>query len=243
MEMPKRKALIPYLICATVATLNIVGFILLLIGLHKRFAFFTVLSGGKMFFYSLMVLLPLVIGVCIVLIYRKISKRTKGALFALLATSVVISLIYIIAFSIMPPCGSETNRVEDYLVFDESCPAYYVSYSSLFPQQIPKSAENVKYFYRYNNYPDLHYDIFAQWTLPRDEYKTEKQRLVSAFPNAEIETSEGFNIAYVSDEKKSTLDHIVFAFNDKTFTLRYCVSYIEHVDINGFTPYYEDLTW
>lgn len=243
MEMPRGKALIPYLICAAAATLNIIGFILLLVGLHKRFAFFAVLSGGKMFFYSLMVLLPLLVSVFLVVLYRKIGKKTRVALFALLATSVVISLIFVIAFSIMPPCGSETNKVENYLVFDESCPAYYVSYSGLFPQQIPKSAENVKYFYRYNNYPDLHYDIFAQWSMPREEYNAEKQRLISAFPNTEIEASEGFSMAYISDEKKSTLDHIVFAFNDKTFTLRYCVSYIEHVDINGFTPYYEELTW
>ena len=243
MNLPKGKALIPYLFAFLVAFLNVVGFICLITGLHKRFAFFTVTSVGRMIFYSLMVLLPLFVSVVIILLYKHIVKKTKITLFAFLATSVIVSMIFVVAFSIMSPCGSLTKDPDNYLVLDESSPVYFVSYIDFLPKQIPASAENVSYLYRYSNSPDVHSDIFVQWTMPRDDYNAEKSRLLQNFPNVGVEQSGKYDVVYISDEKKTNLDHMGFAFSDSSFTIRYFVSYIEHVDINGLSPYYEDLTW
>lgn len=243
MDKAKGKALAAYLICALFSVFSATALLLILIGLHKKFSFFTVVSGGRLFFYLLMVLLPLIVGVLLIVFYRKVGKRTKTTLFALLATSVVISFVFIIAFLIMPPCASETNNPENYLIFDESCPASDITYNGLLPSEIPSECENVRYFYTYSNYPDLHYDVFAQWSLPREKYNAEKERLVSLFPESEVETIGDYSVVFISDEKKTTLDHIAFAFNDKNFTVRYMVSYIENVDVNGIAPYYEGLAW
>ncbi|MBQ7654156.1 MAG: hypothetical protein IJS17_03690 [Clostridia bacterium] len=243
MEKPRGKALAATIVCVVFSLLSVSAYLLILIGLHRRFRFFEIVSGGRMFFYSLMVLLPLLVGVLVMLLYRHIGKKTKAALFALFATSVVLSLVFVIAFSIMPPCASVTTDTSDYLVFDESCPASSVSYNGLFPTRIPAEAENVMYIYRYYNYPDLCYDIVAQWRLPRAEYEAEKQRLFSLFPNKEVETIGSYSVVFISDEKKSTLDQIAFAFDDDAFTMRYIVSYIENVDINSLSPFYESYPW
>lgn len=243
MEAPKKKSPIPYIICALLSAAGLVAYMLVLIGLHRQFSCFKVISPGRMIFYSLMVLLPTVVGVLMIVFYKRFGRKTKTVLFALLATSVVLSFVFLIAFSIMPPCASVTSDAGNYLVFDKDCPAYFITYGDMFPGQIPSGAENVRYFYRYRNYPDLNYDVFAQWTLPRSEYNSEKQRLVSLFPNAEVEEVGDYCIVFLSDEKKTTLDHIAFAFNDKTFTFRYMVSYIENVDVNELEPYYEELVW
>lgn len=242
MDKAKAKSVASFVICALFSLLSAVTFVMIQIGLHKRFSYFTVISVGRMVLYSLMVLLPFIVGVLLIVFRSKIGKKTKISLYALLALSVILSFVFTIAFSVMPPCASETNKRENYLVFDEDCPAYYIPYKGMFPKQIPSAAENVQYYYTYRNYPDLSYDIFAQWTLPRAEYNAEKTRMIELFPDAVVEETGDFNVVYVSDEKKTTLDHVAFAFNDKTFTFRYMVSYIENVDVNGLEPYYERLS-
>ena len=79
--------------------------------------------------------------------------------------------------------------------------------------------------------------IFAASYFFEDKKDTHKKA------SDNISTSENFDCLYISDEKKTILDHVIFAYNDSTLTLRYTVSYIENVDINENIPLYETYVW
>lgn len=243
MNSPKGRSLSTYIFCAVLSLPGALTFVLILVNLHREFMYFTVLSFWRMLFFCLFVISPLIAGSILFVLLKRIGKKTKAALFSLLVFFVFLSFVFTIAFSVAPPCGSFTDDEKNYLQFEESSPAYVLSSSSLFLKNIPENAENVDYVYQFYNYPDTRYDIFVSWSLPRDEYQKEKSRLFETYPNVTSEIFGDFDFFFICDEKKSTLDYMAFAFDDSSFTVRYVVSYIENVDINSLTPYYESKSW
>lgn len=237
------KTLVTYIICAVLSLPSAVTLILIFVNLHRNYMYFTVLSAWRIFFFCFFVVSPLIAGSILFVLLRRIGKKTKAALFSLLVFCVLLSFVFTAAFSVSPPCGSFTDDEKNYLCFEQTSPAYALSSSSLFLKNIPENAENTDYVYQFYNYPDTRYDIFVSWSLPRDEYEKEKKRLLESYPNVTSEIFGNFDFFFICNEKKSTLDYMAFAFNDKNFTVRYMASYIENVDINSLSPYYESKTW
>lgn len=239
----KNSKIIPRAVCLIVALINIAVFVLMTVNLHRLYTYFTVLSPFRMIFFSLMILLPFIVGITMAVIYLRIEKRGRIWGFASLFVSVIFSFIFMMSMSLVSPFGSQTDNSEDYLKFDEACAISTTAFSKLFPEEIPKNAENTKYFYRYHTYPDELYDVVAEWTLPREEYEREKNRVLSEYSSIMHNTYGEYKCVYISSEKKTDYDYIFFAYNDENRTLRYIVSYIDNVDINGLSPYYETLDW
>ena len=239
----KKKKIIPRAICAVTALINVVVFVLMMVNLNRLYTYFTILSPFRMIFFSLMILLPLIVGVTMAIIYLGLEKRGRIWGFASLFFSVIFSFVFMMSMSLVSPFGSETDNKEDYLKFDEACAIGATAFSKLFPAEIPESAENVEYFYRYHTYPDELYDVVAEWKLPRKEYEEEKNRVLSEYGSIMHNTYGGYKCIYICSEKKTDYDYIFFAYNDESRTLRYVVSYIDNVDVNGLSPYYETLDW
>lgn len=237
------RTIVAYISLLTIALLNVITFVLIQINQRKTFQYYTVTSFGRLLFFSTMILLPALLCVIAVLLLKKTGRKTKITLFSCVGVSIIFSLVFLVANSIMPPCQSKTDDIKNYLKFDEQCPISQLSFKNFFSEEIPENAENIKYSYSFGIYPDINYDVFVEFSLPRDEYNKEKQRLIALNPNAHFSTSENFDCLYISDEKKTILDHVIFAYNDSTLTLRYTVSYIENVDINENIPLYETYVW
>lgn len=242
-QKPRGKTFAAYISLIIIALLNIITFVLIKTGQHKIFQYYTVTSFGRMLFFSIMMLLPTLLSVVTLLILKKSGRKSKIAMLSCVGVSIMFSFVFAVANSIMPPCQSKTNDVENYLKFDEQCPLSQLYFDNFFLEEIPKNAENVKYSYSFGTYPDTNYDVFVEFSLPRDEYEKEKQRVINSHPNAIVGATENFDCLYISNEKKTTLDYIIFAYSDTTLTLRYAVSYIENVDINGMKPLYEHYIW
>ena len=113
------------------------------------------------------------------------------------------------------------------------------------------------YYYRYLSSFDYTYDVYAEWPLNKDEYTKEIERVSSIFSKSVenetynyefIEQRKGeYNclILYSGDKPFSTVtnsyEYIIFAYNDKTNTVRYI--YCSSLENGADQPYYLELDW
>lgn len=196
--------------------------------------------------------------------WKKIARRI---LLGVCVLSIPIS--FFMSFGIVSK--SETTDFRNYRDFDADCLANRnVVFQELFPNW-PHYFENVKqadgsyktvyldshYYYHYHQGFDYTYDIYAEWPLNKDDYAKEVERVSAVFlKNVEnktynykfIEQTKGdYNclILYNGDEPFSTVidnyDYIIFAYNDKTNTVRYI--YCDSLENGADQPYYLELEW
>ncbi len=72
------------------------------------------------------------------------------------------------------PLISETDNISFYLVLDNE--TEYEAIFKMFPSDIPASANNIQYKYRYEPI-ELDYEVNAQWLLSQTDYDSEKMRV------------------------------------------------------------------
>ncbi len=126
---------------------------------------------------------------------RFFRKKTKNAI----KTNVVLSAVCAVAipgiflwfaFTALVFDGEiycETDKPEHYLDFSDNANWLYREAIKIFPSEIPKYAENVKYYYRLNG---DYYDVFAEWTIP--EYTASAEEWKELLENVYVEDSDAF---------------------------------------------------
>ena len=208
--------------------------------------------------------------IMVLIVSRTKLKWKKSAQRILLVFCILsIPFSYFMSFGIVSK--SQTTDFRNYRDFDADCLANRnVVFQELFPNW-PHYFENVKqadgsyksvyldshYYYHYHQGFDYTYDIYAEWPLNEDEYTKEVKRAAAVFAkNIENKT---YNykfaelmkgdyhclILYSGDEpfNKATdnYDYIIFAYNNKTKTVRYiCCDSLEN---GADQPYYLELDW
>lgn len=164
--------------------------------------------------------------------------------------------------SLAPPVYSYTENPQNYLVLDEYVRMYGNDIYTLFPANIPRSVisedsswyppdsfpETTKYYYKYENMIDQSFDIVAEWKLPKEEYVTTKEAILDKDGIKAQKQKGDWKCIYFEDcENDDTIKHsfyfLVFAYNDKTNTVRYISSYCLDAANGAYTPYYFELEW
>lgn len=240
MEKISKKALAGYIIAGLIAVADILNYIITVVNLRRNFLYFYFTSVGRFVFYSIMMLLPFFAGTAYAFFAGKTERKGKTALICTVVLSVILSFIFTVFMGIMTPCGSKTEDLKNYLVFDKNS---IVISNGMFPEKIPDKAENIKYYYNFVGEPDIVNEVYAEWRLPRDEYEAEKKRLREKFSMKNSEQIANYVLIYISDEDKTDYDYNFYAYNDTSFTIRYVSSYIQNIDVNGIEPYYATLKW
>lgn len=161
-----------------------------------------------------------------------------------------------------PPVYSQTENPKNYLIADEYVRMYGDDIYKLFPVNIPQSAisedsswyppdkfpETTKYYYKYESVIDPSFDIVAEWKLPEEEYETTKEEILKKDGITAQKQKGDWQCVYFADcEEDDTIKYdfyfLVFAYNDKTSTVRYISSYCMDAANGAYTPYYFELEW
>lgn len=206
-----------------------------------------------------------------VLIFSKTKLKWKKIAQRFLLVFCVLSIPISFSMSFGIVSRSETTDFRNYRDFDADCLANRnVVFQELFPNW-PHYFENVKqtdgsyktvyldshYYYHYHQGFDYTYDIYAEWPLNKDDYAKEVERVSAVFlKNVENKTYNykfteqikgDYNclILYNGDEPftsaTNSYDYIIFAYNDKTDTVRYI--YCDSLENGADQPYYLELEW
>ncbi len=219
------------------------------------------------FLFTIVSFLPSIAVLIVSKTKLKWKKIAQGILLAFCILSIPVSLF--ISFGIISK--SETTDFRNYRDFDADCLANRnVVFQELLPNW-PHYFENVKqsdgsykpvyldshYYYNYHQGFDYTYDIYAEWPLTKDEYITETKRATAVFIKAVENKTYNYKfteqekgdynclILYNGDEPFSVVtdsyDYIIFAYNDKTQTVRYI--YCNSLENGDAHPYYLELDW
>lgn len=238
----------------------------------ERFPFAKWYSIQFTFVSYFFVVLPLVLALILLWLYRKprlkAAQRKKRRWVAGILAAITLFTLIVIQPRVagilwfMPPVYSETNDPGNYLQVGEYVRSFGKSIHGLFPADIPRSAvaedsrwyppdkfpETTQYYYFHEKVFDDRFDIYAQWVLPDVEYEEEKQRLLTAFEtDGCYQTQKGdWTCLHFTDSTEESVDHsyyfLIFAYQDKTKTVRYIASYA--IDAaEEWLPYYLSLEW
>lgn len=254
-----------------------IGFIIfafVLIKIEHRFIHFE----ENWLFALLLAYGGLVIGVVLSILLIRLSnvkviiKNHLGKISAVSISLILVLMISIpwsVIYSATVVAGvitSKTEKEENYLQLDDFVERQK---SDVFPNAIPVQAERVKYYYRYYSaFLEYKFDIFAEWTLPRNVFKDVVKSKLYYFEKVpvtinkeyndityelqlkerEVASKGDWNLIYYEDsdagrewESDEGGYHIViFAYNEKTKTVRYIDS---ESDYGGYEPYYVSLEW
>ena len=169
----------------------------------------------------------------------------------ILFTSIAFLLIVVMfTFSIMNSFEgilkglfeSETSDIKNYKKFDS-----YVEIdqgiNKLLPQEVPQSAQDISYYYRHAYCFDPDYDIYVEWTLPKEEYLKEKERVMSLFKEQDrkdLDKEDEFTSYVISADDsdfESRYYYLIFEYSDDTNSVRYICSYCMDNAVD-MTPYF-----
>ena len=197
----------------------------------------------------------------------KRKKRRWIAGFALVgALLVCIQPIGLAGLALMPPVYSETNNPENYLTMGNHVKMYGNDIYKLFPANIPRSAvaegsswyppdkflDTTKYYYFFQEVVDPSFHIFAEWVLPEDEFTEELNRINNYYPEGakqQMQWGDWTCLSFTDDtldfkKAESLIDYyyLMFAYNEKTGTVRYIASYSMDCGREE-DPYFLSLQW
>ena len=133
-------------------------------------------------------------------------------------------------------------------------------FDAVFPQELPPSARlpedrlhlnnasfpvSTQYYYYYSDCIDASFDVVAQWTLSAQDY-TQARSAVPQNANQTVQKGEWTCLYYADAEpedwQNATYAILIFAFNDRTRSVRYIASFNEQM-IYAEGPYYLQLDW
>ncbi len=209
----------------------------------------------------------IVLSVIILLLNRKNACSKKKRLqryaygfFALMLVPCWLGAFFLSALSFFSG-ESYTTDVRDYLVMDSWVEDNYgVEIKRIFPDEIPASALDdnknpyhtpytTRYYY-FHDYPlDPSFDIVAQWALPEKEYESAKNEVLNSGLSVQINKGDWVCCYFADSNKKEEVEYwdsktywfLIFAYNDKTNTVRYIASY--SIDSLRDGPYYLSMDW
>lgn len=151
---------------------------------------------------------------------------------------------------------SVTTDINNYRRFDADCLASRDRFLQDMLPTWPGNRADAVYLYRDLPAFDYTYDIYAEWTLPQDEFSAEVARMAKLFSESKPEhivmekgnytllMSMGHDGGYHAvpfEPVTDSYDIYIFAYNEKQCRVRYvnCVSLENGAD----QPYYLELGW
>lgn len=198
--------------------------------------------------------------------WKKVAKRI--ALFLC-----VISLPFCFIMPITTITHSETTDFRYYRDFDSECIANRSSvFQELFPLW-PHYFENVKqsdgsiesvyldahYYYRYLEFMDYTYDIYAEWPLEKDKFYKEVERVKVLFEKHQSEDKAHWDYSVIQKgnytclflhykynnepftEVTDSYTYFIFAYDETNLKVRYI--YCDSLENGADQPYYLQLDW
>lgn len=193
--------------------------------------------------------------------FSKGRKRRKTAseililcCFALIVPSLLTSVF---AIGFVPTVYSQTTDVADYLILDSTVEDVYgEEIRRIFPEKIPESAGKkgdgwvdsypytTRYYYMYQSAIDHSFDIYAEWSLPEDEFLQAVNDAPDNYVHSENK-GEWNCFYYIDTEQEVEADQtyywfLIFAYNEQTHSVRYIASYA--IDSQN-APYYQTVEW
>ena len=188
------------------------------------------------------------------------------AIVLLVATIVLIlgpgtMAIYLVSFA--PVVHSETDNPDHYLVLGLDLQDAEDYLHLIFPDEIPEMACNeiadpasevcypdtTRYYYRYADFVDEDFDIFAQWVLPEDKFTAEVQRIRENLSDRTVYERQWGDWVCLSlteadfEEVTRYYFHYFFAYNEDTNMVRYVYSYCQDGGGEMASPYFLTLDW
>lgn len=197
---------------------------------------------------------------------QKRKRRTTTATVLLIATLVLVlgpgtMAIYVVSFA--PVIHSETDDPDHYLVLGTDLQDAEDYLHLIFPNQIPEAAcheradsaseerypETTRYYYRYADFVDEDFDLFAQWVLPENDFYEEIQRIQNNLAEEEVFERQWGDWVCLSlteedfEEVTRYYRHYFFAYNPKTHMVRYVYSYCQDGGGDMASPYFLTMDW
>lgn len=250
--------ILPILVYAGVNLINKMQF---------RYSHFTAKDFLWNFIFCFGWFLIMVMGVVSFLLCRKKFSFSKGrkrrktaseililCCFALIVPSLLTSVF---AIGFVPTVYSQTTDVADYLILDSTVEDVYgEEIRSIFPEKIPESAGKkgdgwvdsfpytTRYYYMYQSAIDHSFDIFAEWSLPENDFLQAVDDAPDNYVHSENK-GEWNCFYYIDTEQEVEADQtyywfLIFAYNEQTRTVRYIASYA--IDSQN-APYYQTVEW
>ncbi len=151
--------------------------------------------------------------------------KNKAAKKVVIIVSSVI-LVAIVCFAILAfflgGYVSKTTDIDNYLVLDEGSLVHNNECKDLMPDDVPENSVNHVYDYCYRCDLFSGSYIYAEWTLPENEYIAEKQRIA--------DSADTYNLKCYQFEKQdvyknSSRDVAQFSFSDADCCISYYLSY------------------
>lgn len=144
------------------------------------FRYPNVYDWGYLIILLLFAALPSILSWVCAAISRFAKKSIIIVLCVLIAASVPLSMWSMFFWEFCPPLFSQTQDVNNYLKTDK----YVEDVASLeiFPDEIPKSAHKIEYFYRYRHIVEADYDVYLKLNLSKSDFDAEKNALRQHIP-------------------------------------------------------------
>lgn len=219
------------------STMNVIGLIALIIvtiwGYEMKYPhlYFGSLDIKAYLILFIGAIVPLIFSGVGFLIIRSKSYYKKYifkniAISIILILSMFISIVSGGCLLIIPPVESTTTSTDNYLKVDEDLLKYKRAYTKLFPETIPKEAEDVVYSYRKNvSLFETSAKLTATWTLPQDSYSYYKQKVVDEYRIVPV-SDYGYKVMLLPKDNRLLLE-LYFQFDDASRQLSY-TAIIDH---------------
>lgn len=187
---------------------------------------------------------------------KNLQKKIAKFIVALLCLSLFI-LPLIFTVNLIPSTHSETKNPSHYLEVDDDMKPNLDEIYEVFPTMVPcwavdeyslfdkyKDTTKYYYFYQANLFHSGNSDIYAEWQLPYKEYEMAKNKVIEKIDIVFEETKGDWKCVYSLhdegfDNEYEYYRFLLFAYNDKTNTVRYIFS----SGSNPRTPYYTTQEW
>lgn len=168
--------------------------------------------------------LPSIVYLVSLFLYVKSAKKSSKRLVGVIS-AVIIAVLLCFEGYISLVCSSDISKTKDinnYLVLDEGSLVHNSDCFELLPSDVPENAENPVYDYycEFSLFSGSY--VYAEWTLPENEYLEEKQRI--------IDSADKYRLKYYEYEKQDVYaldaprDIAQFSFSDADYRISYYVS-------------------
>lgn len=235
---------------------------------NQNYRFPAIQDNGVFAFRTVVSLLSLISSILLIgfnIRTKSYKKLKNGHIFKTTMISAIFLSVFLISsfvdftnialYIYNPDFYSMTTDHSDYLELDKEVKSYGEDIYSIFPARIPPTAflkktifeeDKVKYYYQYSWNTDMQFDIEAEWPLPPEKYDEYKQKVLSNNMTITAEKQKGdWNCLYFKDSDEEAKDeyyYLIFAYNDKTNSLRYIISRYCFGNIVK-KPHYFELEW
>lgn len=168
--------------------------------------------------------IPSIVYLVSLFVYVKLAKKSLKRLVGIIS-AVIIAVLLCFEGYISLVCSSDiskTNDINNYLILDDGSLVHNSDCVDLLPVEVPENAENPVYDYycEFSLFSGSY--VYAQWTLPENEYLEEKQRI--------IDSATEYKLQYFKYENQDVYafntprDIAQFSFNNADCRISYYVS-------------------